>query len=66
MAGAPISNVEPNREKSPSRFSTGLHGAACSWLARPSFWAGEIERFVADMPQGRREFEVVARHHLEA
>ena len=28
--------------------------------------AGEIERFVADMPQGRREFEAVARHRLKA
>jgi hypothetical protein len=27
--------------------------------------AGEIERFVAGLPQGQREFEVVACHRLK-
>jgi hypothetical protein len=40
--------------------------AVSGLVKRRAELAGELERFVADMPQGGREFEVVARHHLEA
>jgi hypothetical protein len=38
--------------------------AVSGLVKRHAELAGEIKRFVADMPQGRREFEVVTRHHF--